>query len=530
MNIHIKHTGMFSRLITDYLDNRLPQDEYFSNGFTPVVSDQHFHQRNVFPMEKRVTLHRVFKEQYRFLNNDDPSYHLIHRQIDALLTPSTYTITTGQQIHIYIGPLYVPHKIMSLVLKARELQRQFADKQVVPVFWLASEDHDIHEINTVRVFGKTYHWNAPQGGMAGNLSTEGLSSIIQEIKSDFHIDQNGQEVLSVFEKVYNKGLTLSEAGRELIHHFYGQHGILVLDAAHPDLKKSFSPVVEKEIAEGFVYQQVRNQNEGFKKQAYDRQIIPKDTALFIIDEWGKRQRLDRTESGFICHPSGVQWTKDAVLSLLRQSPERLSPNVSLRPLYQEWILPNVAYIGGAGEVAYWLQLKRVFDDVNVTLPALILRKSRVYMGQKLLQKWVSEGLDMPLLLTPVPQYDQYIQTQFGGGKEVQHMREGLEKWEKEVADYLFSLDSASVKPFKNEVKQLRNYLNKQWDALSDKRETLVQKQIKGLAKIRDKMYPDGVFQERIIGFLEQRLLHPHTLEIPQNTTASDDHTIEVVEW
>jgi bacillithiol synthase len=530
MNINIKHTGMFSRLITDYLDNRLPQDDYFSHGFTPVVSDHHFDQRSAFPIEKRETLHRVFKEQYLFLNNDDPHYHLIHRQIDALLNPSTYTITTGQQIHIFIGPLYVPHKIMSLVLKAGELQRQFADKQIVPVFWLASEDHDINEINTVRVFGKTFHWNAPQGGMAGNLSTEGLSSIIQEIKSDFHIDPNGQELLSVFEKVYNKGLTLSEAGRELIHHFYGQHGVLVLDAAHPDVKRSFSPVVEKEINEGFVYQQVRNQNEGFKKQAYDRQIIPKDTALFIIDELGKRQRLDRTESGFTCHPSGAHWTKDAVLALLRQSPERMSPNVSLRPLYQEWILPNVAYIGGAGEVAYWLQLKKVFEYVRVAPPALILRKSRVYMGQKLLQKWMSEGLDLPLLCSPAPQYDQYIHTQFGGGKEEQHLREGLDQWEKEVANYLFTLDATSVKPFKTEVKQLRNYLNKQWEALSDKREVLIQKQIKGLAKIREKMYPDGVFQERIIGFLEQSLLHPHTLEVPHDTSASEGHAIEVVEW
>ncbi len=340
--------------------------------FAAIMADKKFFQ------EKRKLLHASLLEQYEGYELPD----LLRDNIDALLNDNSYTLTTGHQLGLMGGPLFTVYKVLSIIRLSEKLNQKFPQKRVIPVFWIHTEDHDFEEINHFyEDFGRKHTY---RGDFA---SATGLHRLEPEIRS--LIPDNFGENLR---QAWQEGASMAQAYRQFFHELMGKYGLVILDAAQPSLKAIFSPIFEKEVFHQISFRAVQEQSESLEAAGYKLQVHPREINLFYLDEKG-RNRIEEAEGGFRVLDRDMFWEKEEMRKLLWERPEQFSPNVSLRPLYQESILPNLAYIGGWGELSYWMQLKGVFEAVGENFPLLLPRFSATLFPELLWQEWRDLGLE-----------------------------------------------------------------------------------------------------------------------------------------
>ena len=325
----------FSTLLLDYLAEKPALKAFYGNGPLLANFKEQISEKKGFSSENRAILQTVLTEQYAAIGAEMPAVDIRDE--------NTFTVTTGHQLNIYTGPLYVIYKLVSTINLARALQKAYPAQRFVPVYWMATEDHDFEEINHFFAFGTKYEWNTFQKGAVGRFSL-----------SDFPRIPLRNEI---FDKAYSEGKNLSEAVKMYMHALFGAEGLVCLDADDVRLKSIFAPIMEADLKQQVHEPIVRATTEKLEALGYKTQVSARPVNLFELTE-NDRVRLETGDS--------VDTTQ-------------ASPNVILRPLYQEVILPNLAYIGGPAEVAYWLQLKGVFDTVNEVYPLIQVRSSLLFI-------------------------------------------------------------------------------------------------------------------------------------------------------
>ncbi|MCY7352955.1 MAG: bacillithiol biosynthesis cysteine-adding enzyme BshC [Cytophagaceae bacterium] len=346
-------TRQFSKLFLDYIAQK-PDLKPFYDGFPDLEGFRHRLSLKTFDAAKRRTLVDVLQRQYAGLPNP-PDFQV-------LLDEKTFTVTTGHQLNLCTGPLYVAYKLLTVNNLAKKLAAHFPDYRFVPVYWMASEDHDFAEINHVSLSGKTYTWETEQTGAVGRMTTQELGELFAVIP----------EKLEVFERCYAQQPTLASAVRAYLHELFGAEGLVCLDADDRDLKAQFADVMRDDVRYHNTYRLVGETTKRLESLGYKSQITPREINFFYLAN-GLRERLIPTHDGYEVLDTGLRFLPEELDELIADEPEHLSPNVILRPLYQEVILPNLAYIGGPSEVPYWLQLKGVFDYYQVPFPLLMPR-------------------------------------------------------------------------------------------------------------------------------------------------------------
>ena len=296
--------------------------------------------------------------------------------LDQLKDKNTFTVVTGQQIHIGLGPLYVIFKIATAIQLAQELSKNHPNHKFIPVFWMATEDHDFQEVSKINLFGKQWDWPAPESNIpVGRLQTNTIKKGLQWVKDFF---QNNSSALASIE--FLEHLTeihphsFADFTAHFVCHLFADFHLLVLNPDDKALKTLAKPIFEKDLFSSELFnaldkQSVEIQQYGLAGPAYFRACN-----LFFTGD-GVRERIEKSsENEFIGVDTG--WNKSiAEMKLaLEQNPEYFSPNVLLRPLYQQVILPNIAYVAGPSEYQYWLQTTKAFESMNLIAPALIHRK------------------------------------------------------------------------------------------------------------------------------------------------------------
>ncbi|MEZ5172378.1 MAG: bacillithiol biosynthesis cysteine-adding enzyme BshC, partial [Bacteroidia bacterium] len=317
--------------------------------------------------------------------------------------PNCFTITTGQQLGLLLGPLYTVIKISNAISLALRAEADNPGKRIIPVFWMASEDHDIEEINHFHYKHKKFVWNTSGSGPAGRLSTEGVLTLLKEAFGEQHNLPAMQDFADLCTVAYSKP-TLAEATRFLTHHLFAETNLLILDADHPALKREFSPVILRDITDELSYKASRKAIDELS-ESYKIQVEGREINFFYMAD-GYRERIERSSTGFSTVDSRFNWTADSLSDELSRHPEAFSPNVMMRPVYQEFILPNLAYIGGAAEVAYWLELKPVFEAHQVSYPVLILRNSVMFLNRVNHHRFKNSGLRPDELLLPLHELEK----------------------------------------------------------------------------------------------------------------------------
>lgn len=475
-------------LVLDYLND----DEKIKSLISVVPSLETFEQviaNRTFDVHKRTTLIEVLKEHYHGLSVSAK----VEKNISSLALNKTYTVTTGHQLCLFTGPLYFVYKILSTIKLATRLQERYPNNNFVPVYWMATEDHDWAEINHAYFYNKKLTWQTEQTGPVGPMSTDGINEVIDEVCQILGSSPRTSEVENLLRKAYQH-TTLAEATRYLVNELFGEYGLVVVDGNEARYKKSFLDIIRKELYEQQGFNAINTTNEYLHKNGYKIQVNPREVNLFYMKDQ-LRSRIERTsDNQWKVVDTSITFDNDTLEQELENHPERFSPNVALRPIYQETILPNLAYIGGPGELAYWLQLKGFFDKAGVSYPALILRDSVMLISQKIqsrLQK---------LELTPTDLFGDVQETI----KRLVHSEQTSLDEERQAIHELFEAIAAKVKAVdptleataraegQKQINAIDHLEKKAIKALKTKEEQRIQ----SYQKIHQECFPDGIPQER----------------------------------
>jgi len=382
-NIPFQQTGYFSKTICDYLDKKKTIVPFYNNfpdlkGFKKQI-DAKRHSELVSESHRNILVDSL-ERQYQNMDTSKKT----KQNIQSLLKENTFTVTTGHQLNLFTGPLYFLYKIVSTINLTKQLKSEFPKENFVPVYWMATEDHDFDEINYFNFNGKKISWNRKSSGGVGRLLTEGLDEVLEIFKKEIGTSINANTLTTLFEKAYLEHNNLTSATRYLANELFSEYGLVIIDGDDNNLKEQFIPFVEDELEKQTSYKAVSKTIESLEKE-YKVQVNPREINLFYLTD-DLRERIVLEKAVYKVKDTDIQWSKDEILKEVSDFPERFSPNVIMRPLYQEVILPNLCYIGGGGELAYWFELKEYFEAVKVPFPILLLRNSALITSNKQVQK------------------------------------------------------------------------------------------------------------------------------------------------
>lgn len=501
-SLSFKDTGAFSALATQYIE----QPEVFEDLLAHAPTEAGiWHAKELkasFPKNNREVLVASIQRQYASLQNQQ----LDSAQVLRLLEENAFTVTTAHQPNLFGGPAYFIYKIAGTVALANRLNAK-AQGHFVPVYWMGAEDHDFEELNHAYVFGQKLSWESSQTGAVGRMLLADLQPVVAQLKAILGESPQAASLYDLIERCYHPQYTLAQATRSLVDALFGAYGLVVVDGDDKALKTLFVPVMHEELETGFSHDLVVEnaailENKGFKAQIYPREIN-----LFWL-EAGVRERIVRTTSGFGLAKGDKTWTKEAMLADLAQTPGNFSPNVVLRPVFQELVLPNVAFIGGGAEVAYWMLLTKVFKKSQVSFPALLLRASAMVIEKSSQAKLEKLELSVSELFADTEDMIKtFIDKHESGVFSLDSAMERLEALYEQVAIQVQEIDPSLKGAVLSEGKKAEGALKgleaRVRKAQKQKHET----ELNQIRALKSKLFPDNHLQERHDNFMNFYLTH-----------------------
>ncbi|MCG1036332.1 bacillithiol biosynthesis cysteine-adding enzyme BshC [Polaribacter sargassicola] len=379
--IPFKNTGFFSKTMIDYLEKQKEIQPFYNNfpnisGFYNQIEEK----QESFRLQTRLVLVDALKKQYKGFKISEKT----EENIALLKQQNTFTITTGHQLNLFTGPLYFLYKIITAINLCEELSDKFPDQNFVPIYWMATEDHDFDEINYFNFDGKKVQWNSEESGAVGRFSTEGLEDVFEVFSSHLGNSRNAEFLKKLFSDAYLKHNNLAAATRYIANTLFTDYGLVIVDGDDKSLKQLFTPIVKDELENGTSFKEVSKTIERLEKN-YKIQVNPREINLFYLGN-NFRERIVFEDGVYKINNTEITFTKEEILKEVDKNPKAFSPNVIMRPLYQEVILPNICYLGGGGEMAYWLELKDYFNKVEIPFPILLLRNSVQIISEKQAKK------------------------------------------------------------------------------------------------------------------------------------------------
>lgn len=374
--IPYSQTGFFSKTVTDYVQGNSPLQAFYKHPVSIEGIKTAIEERKNFSTNRQLLV-TALKKQYSTVAASEK----VNKNIEKLLAENTFTITTAHQPNIFTGHLYFVYKILHTVKLAEFLATQIKECNFVPVYYMGSEDADLDELGHVIINGQKYEWQTKQTGAVGRMKVDkALVKLVDDISGQILVEPFGASIIDLLKLCYKEGTTIEQATFALVHELFKEYGVIVLLPDNAALKAAFAPVIEKELTENFSHKAVTASMKDFP-QEYKVQASGRDINLFWLDD-GSRERIVEENGKFNIQNTTTVFSKEDIKKVLQQQPQHFSPNVILRPVFQETILPNIAFIGGGGELAYWLELKKVFEAVNVPYPLMVLRNSFLVTEEK----------------------------------------------------------------------------------------------------------------------------------------------------
>lgn len=479
-------TSQFSPLFLDYIEQKPSLSNFYGSFPTLDNFKQSLINRN-YDNSFRETLVNTLERQYDGFERSET----LNTNLKLLREENSFTITTGHQLNIFSGPVYFIYKIVTAINACKALRSRYPDQNFVPVYWMASEDHDFAEINYFNLFGSRYKWNSDQKGPVGQFELDGFSEVLNALP----------EKIEIFEKAYRGQKNLSAATRSFVNDLFGNEGLIILDADDHDLKAHFTSIIKDDLLNHHANDRVVHDSDKISHLGYKTQVFPRVINFFYMEK-GIRERIILEDGIYKVNNTDIEFTKPEIMDLLDRHPEKFSPNVILRPIYQEVILPNLAYIGGPGEVAYWLQLKSVFDHYSMPFPILLPRNHALYINKGNYKKMKKLNLKAGDLFFDFKEIkSRYFKSiegnEFGLGEQKMELKilfdqiiQKADKIDQSLQGYVASEAQKSLKTLENIEKRLKK--------TEESKSEVSISQIRGLV---EKLFPNGSPQERTDNFL-----------------------------
>ena len=445
----------------------------------------------------RETLAHELEHQHQAFSEQFP---LVRSNIDALRRSDCYTVTTGHQLCLATGPMFFLYKIITTINLCKELSKRHPGKHFVPVYWMATEDHDIAEIDHFQVNGQTLHANSSWHGPSGRQTVEDLAPLWDELQTLLKGKTNAEQVVERFRRAYVTSSSLADSTRALVLGLFGEEGLLVIDADRPVFKKMFASVLRQELFGGATRPVVGEVIDRMQVR-HKAQVHVRELNLFYLQDH-RRDRIERVEDGsFKVVDTDLTFSAEQIDEMLTRNPERFSPNVILRPLYQESILPDVATVGGPAEVAYWLLLLPLFELHGIPFPVLVPRNQALLLPGRALDKFLRQGFNPEEVFLPAEELTaRWLSRNEQLQPSIEKARTQLNEVFESVVGLLSGIDATLESSVRAEAQRSMNgldQLERKGIAALKRRHELALAQIRSIA---ERVKPFGSPQERIENF------------------------------
>ncbi|HOZ85877.1 MAG TPA: bacillithiol biosynthesis cysteine-adding enzyme BshC [Niabella sp.] len=369
-SIPYAETGYFSKTVLDYLNGVKELESFYSIPPKETQLKSLIDQRL-----KYATNRNKLAEALIASYGDIEITKQVKENIEKLKLQNTLTITTAHQPNIFTGPLYFIYKILHAIRLSAYCSQKFPEFNFVPVYFMGSEDADLDELGHIFINGEKLEWKTTQTGAVGRMRVdEELLGLIKRIEAEVNVQPYGAEIMNTMRRCYTLGKRIQDATLQLVNDLFGRFGLVVLIPDNPILKTISVDLFKEELLHQSSSKLVEETAKSLTDKGYKAQTHGRDINLFYLMD-SSRSRIERDGEVWKVIDSTIRFNQQELLEELKNHPERFSPNVILRGVFQEMILPNIIFIGGGGELAYWLELKAVFNNFQIPYPMLVLRNS-----------------------------------------------------------------------------------------------------------------------------------------------------------
>lgn len=431
--------------------------------------------------------------------------------IEKLRKNSSLAVVTGQQLTIYGGPLFTIYKLLSAIVYAHRLEKEYS-VHIVPVFWLADEDHDFEEAATIGFpeYDNFKEFSLPNPGTGdeavGLLKLdEAFHAFRKEFKDSLIETDFSENLWNTLDECYKPGVTLREAFGKLLLKLFGKYGLV--------LAGSNDAVIKKETVRGLVssvthsetlYNALSNRSAQLINDGYHAQVQVQPSNLFYFNESGKRVKIGVEGNQWIIDGTKKSWSSRELIAEIEHKPDQFSPNVFLRPILQDLLLPSIAYVAGPGETAYYAQMKDFYQQLNMKMP-LILPRFSVTL--------VESGIDRILDKLPFNFQDYHdriedLESRFIQGAESIDVEQIFTDWKnrvasisekmkKQIVEIDPTLEGSAGKANATFFTELDKLKGKTYRAIKQQEKT----QLNRIRKIKNSLFPNRNYQEREIAFV-----------------------------
>lgn len=486
--IPFEKTNAFTPFFLDFVNKTESLKKFYHHypvkeNFSKQIEEK---QKN-FPLENRKVVVAAITKQYRELSIADNSA----KNLKLLANENTFTITTGHQLNIFSGPLYFIYKIVAVINACKELKAQYPHYNFVPIYWMASEDHDYDEIKYFKLYGKKYTWETAQQGAVGRFHTKEFEKLLQEIPG----------AIDIFKKAYLENKNLADATRYFVNELFGANGLLVINGDDKELKVILKNVIKDDLFVHSAKKQVDLTNAELEALSYKPQIHCREINFFYLDDQ-LRSRIEKKDDNYEVVDTDLKFTSQQIATLIETNPEKFSPNVILRPVYQELILPNLAYVGGPAEIVYWLQLKGVFQHFNLTFPILLPRSFALVLDGPNQRKFEKSELELEdLFLEKNYLYNHFIIKKSKHKLLLNGEKEGIDKYFDKIQLQVEGIDKTLSSFVAAEKRRSLKSLEKIEYKILRAERRLQSDKLRQIESIKDSLFPNGSLQERSDNFL-----------------------------
>jgi bacillithiol biosynthesis cysteine-adding enzyme BshC len=491
-NYKFSDLSFFSKLVSDYTNNKFP--DIIQTPFPLSFQGLEQQMKTQYPLKiDRNQLVKAINHQYQSIEVSEA----VKNQIDSLKDENTFCIITAHQLSLLGGPLYYVIKIANAIALANKLKVDFPEKNFVPVYWMGSEDHDFEEVNHIYLFGKKITWDSDQTGPVGHFNLKQIDEVIQQV-IEILGDSNPDDIQGLIKKAYaHKNVEL--ATRELVNGLFGKYGLVIVNGDDHILKQSLSDIIKKEVLHQASFPLSLEKSEKLISNGYHAQATGREINLFHL---GANFRHRIAPHGEDFEINGKIWTKEDLLKELDSYPEHFSPNVILRPLFQQSVLPSIAYIGGGAEVAYWMQLTSVFEHYEVRFPVLIPRTSLLWINQSVAQKLQKLNLHITDILKDKEVVKkEFISKNSDFESDLSLEKSAIQEWMEKIRDKATLVDPTLGPSVGADAQKIQNTLNQIEGKIIRSIKHQHDISLKQIDSIYQSLFPDQVLQERHDNFL-----------------------------
>jgi len=490
-SLSIKDLPFFSELVKDYLHGDSKTEKLYA--FQPTIhgikesllsKEKNFSHRNLL----RVLIDKNYTNDCTLSDEEKKNLHL--------LKENGYAITTAHQPNLFLGPLYTITKAISAIALANKINSELNIKKVVPIFVIGSEDHDQEELLNTHLFSKKYEWTTVQKGAVGSMTIdESFIHLLNEWTNTFGNFPFANELKEIYTSSYLLNDSIAHSTAKILRRLLGQYGLIVLDLNHTEIKEVMISVFEKELTENFASHTLKSQLEYLRKE-YSVQAEPRSINLFEYKN-GERIRINKVD--------------DTLIENLKSHPGNFSPNVILRPLMQQAVLPSIANIGGGAEVSYWLQLKPLFDAAKIDFPVIILRDIFSPLDKKSFDKWTENKLELFDFFISVEELKKKIALQNSNlESDFKNIEIATVEKFKELENKLVTIDKSLAGSYQGELVKLQKSIEQLYSKAVKAEKKKSEDLINSLEKIKHKVFEANHLIERKENFSSYYLRYGNT--------------------